>query len=126
MNLISLFRNSEAKPFGAGQTVFAAGAAGDAMYIVLEGDIAIRAGETDLEVLGPGAIFGEMALIDGAPRSASAVATSDCRLVEIDRRRFEFMVSQTPYFALAVMKTMADRLRKSNARMQVPALESGL
>ncbi|HUE01838.1 MAG TPA: Crp/Fnr family transcriptional regulator [Bryobacteraceae bacterium] len=126
MNLISLFRNSEAKPFAAGQTVFAAGAAGDAMYIVLEGDIAIRAGETDLEVLGPGSIFGEMALIDGAPRSASAVAASDCRLVEIDRRRFEFMVSQTPYFALAVMKTMADRLRKSNARMQVPALEGGL
>jgi CRP/FNR family transcriptional regulator, cyclic AMP receptor protein len=119
MNLISLFRNSEAKPFGAGQTVFAAGAAGDAMYIVLEGDIAIRAGETDLEVLGPGSIFGEMALIDGAPRSASAVAASDCRLVEIDRRRFEFMVSQTPYFALAVMKTMADRLRKSNARINV-------
>ena len=120
MNLINLFRNTEAVPFPAGHTIFEQGAPGAAMYIVLEGAVEIRAAGTPLEVLGAGAIFGEMALIDGSPRSAAAIAKTDCRVVEIDSRRFEFMVSQTPYFALAVMKTMADRLRKSNTRMATP------
>ena len=62
-------------------------------------------------------IFGEMALIDDEPRSATVIARTDCRLLEVDRRRFEFMVSETPYFALAVMRVMADRLRKANARI---------
>src|ERR1700722_14758730 len=113
-NLLRLFRNNEGIQFGAGQTIFEEGAEGSTMYIVLEGDVAIRVGGTEREVVGPGSLFGEMALIDGGLRSAAVVAKTDCRLAEIDRRRFEFMVSQTPYFALAVMKVMADRLRQSN------------
>lgn len=116
-NLLRLFRNNEGVHFGAGQTVFEDGAEGTNMYVVLEGEVAIRVGGVEREIVGPGAIFGEMALIDGGPRSAAVVAKTDCRLAEIDRRRFEFMVSQTPYFALAVMKVMADRLRQANARL---------
>jgi len=97
--------------------VIAEGTEGTTMYIVLEGDVEIRVGGAELETVGPGSIFGEMALIDGGPRSAAVVAKTDCRVVEIDRRRFEFMVSETPYFALAVMKIMADRLRKTNAKV---------
>ena len=115
---INLFKNKESKSFAAGQSVFKAGDAGDSMYIVNEGEVEILDGATSLEVVGPGSIFGELALIDDEPRSATAVAKTDCKLVAVDRRRFEFMVTETPFFALAVMKVVADRLRRTNARVR--------
>jgi CRP-like cAMP-binding protein len=57
-----------------------------------------------------------MAVIDREPRSASAVARSACGLVAIDKRRFWFLVQETPYFAEIVMRVMADRLRRETAR----------
>ena len=59
-------------------------------------------------------IFGEMALIDSEPRSATALAVTDVELVAVSEKQFLFLVSQTPYFALKVMRTLAQRLRKSN------------
>ncbi len=115
---INLFKNKESKSFAAGQSVFKAGDPGDSMYIVNEGEVEILDGATSLEVVGPGSIFGELALIDDEPRSATAVAKTDCKLVAVDRRRFEFMVTETPFFALAVMKVVADRLRRTNARVR--------
>ncbi|PYI72117.1 MAG: hypothetical protein DMF08_06915 [Verrucomicrobia bacterium] len=67
--------------------------------------------------LGPGALLGEMALIDDTPRTANAVAKSPSRLAQIDRRRFHFLVQQTPRFSTHVMKILADRLRHTNAVM---------
>jgi CRP-like cAMP-binding protein len=58
-----------------------------------------------------------MALIDDGPRSAAAVATKDSRVAAVNRRRFEFMVQETPFFALAVMQILADRLRRTDARV---------
>ena len=72
-------------------------------------------GDLVLETARPGTLIGEMALIDDSPRTASAVAKTSCRLAEIDRRRFHFLVQQTPHFATHVMKTLADRLRHMNA-----------
>jgi CRP/FNR family transcriptional regulator, cyclic AMP receptor protein len=68
-----------------------------------------------METAGQGALVGEMALIDDSLRTATAVAKTSCRLAEIDRRRFDFLVQQTPHFATHVMKTLADRLRHMNA-----------
>ena len=62
-------------------------------------------------------IVGELALIDDEPRTASVVAKTDCQLVAVDRRRFQYMVQETPFFGLAVMKVLADRLRKTNAKI---------
>jgi CRP-like cAMP-binding protein len=62
-------------------------------------------------------IVGELALINDEPRSATVVAKTDCRLVAVDRRRFEYMVQETPFFGLAVMKVLADRLRKTSGRI---------
>jgi CRP-like cAMP-binding protein len=70
-----------------------------------------------VETLGPGEPFGEMALIDQAPRVASATAKTQCTLAVISEKRFLFMVQTTPHFALQIMKVMADRLRKMNARL---------
>jgi CRP-like cAMP-binding protein len=115
---LNLFRDKEGLSFAAGKFVFKAGDPGDAMYIVTEGEVEILDGSgTLLETAGPGSIVGELALIDDEPRSAAVVAKTDCRLVVVDRRRFEFMVQETPFFGLAVMKVLADRLRKTNARI---------
>jgi len=114
---LNLFRSKDATNFAAGQTVFKAGDPGETMYVVMEGEVDILEGSTILETAGPGSIVGELALIDDEPRSATVVAKTNSRLVAVDRRRFEFMVTETPFFALAVMKVLADRLRKTNARL---------
>jgi CRP-like cAMP-binding protein len=114
---LNLFRDKEAMSFAAGQFVFKAGDQGETMYIITEGEVEILDGSAILETAGPGSIVGELALIDDEPRSATVVAKTACRLVAVDRRRFEYMVQETPFFALAVMKVLADRLRKTSARI---------
>ena len=111
-----LFRTAETQTFDAGARIFNEGESGDVMYFVKSGQVQIQIGPYD-EVVEEGSIFGEMSLIDNGLRSASAVAKTDCTLVPIDRRRFQFLVQETPYFALEVMKVMADRLRHTNARV---------
>ena len=64
----------------------------------------------------PGGLFGEMAVIDREPRSATAVTATDAELVAIDKRRFWFLVQETPYFAEIVMRTMAARIRRDDSR----------
>jgi CRP/FNR family transcriptional regulator, cyclic AMP receptor protein len=101
----------------AGETIFQVYDMGSEMYVVIEGEVELRIGDNILETLGPGEPFGEMALIDQAPRTATAVARTACKLAVIPEKRFLFMVAQTPHFALQIMKVMADRLRKMNARV---------
>jgi CRP-like cAMP-binding protein len=100
-----------------GETIFQAYEMGAEMYVVLQGEVELTIGDRAVETLGPGEPFGEMALIDQAPRTATAVAKTECKLAVIPERRFLFMVQQTPHFALQIMKVMADRLRKMNARL---------
>jgi CRP/FNR family cyclic AMP-dependent transcriptional regulator len=101
----------------AGEAIFRAFDMGAEMYVVLEGQVEITIGPNVVEVLGPGEPFGEMALIDQAPRVATAMAKTPCKLAVITEKRFLFMVQTTPHFALQIMKVMADRLRKMNARL---------
>ena len=101
----------------AGEVIFREYDMGAEMYVVLEGQVDLRIGDTIVETLGPGEPFGEMALIDQAPRTATAIARSACKLAVIPEKRFLFMVQTTPHFALRLMKVMADRLRKMNARV---------
>jgi CRP-like cAMP-binding protein len=58
-----------------------------------------------------------MALLDKEPRSTTAIANTDCRLVPVDQKRFTFLVQQTPYFAIEVMQIMAERLRRLNSML---------
>jgi CRP-like cAMP-binding protein len=118
MNLAKLFENSKnAKDYPAGTTIFAQGEPRDLMYIVLEGEVDLQRGGRTLETASAGSIFGEMAMIDKAPRSATAIAKTDCRLMPIDEKRFEFMVTETPFFALHVMRVLVDRLRRTTERI---------
>jgi len=101
----------------AGDVVFHENDAGDMFYVVKSGSIAIRKGNKTLQVLGEGEIFGEMALIDNEPRSATAIAATDCVIVPVSEKQFLYMASQAPYFALNVMRVLAKRLRVSNAAL---------
>ena len=116
MNPVELFRQeSNTVQLAPGDFLFREGEKGDKMYVLLEGEIDIFLGDLVLETAGSGALLGEMALIDDSPRTANAVAKSPARLAQIDRRRFHFLVQQTPHFATHVMKTLANRLRHMNA-----------
>jgi CRP/FNR family cyclic AMP-dependent transcriptional regulator len=113
MTTVNLFRHAtNVKTYTAGQVIFQEGEAGDVMYVVQAGQVNILLDGAPFDMAGPGDIIGEMALIDDRPRSASAVAATDCTLVPIDEQRFAFLVQQTPHFALTVMRVMADRLRR--------------
>jgi CRP-like cAMP-binding protein len=112
---VNIFKNeTDVVTFSAGQTIFTEGEPGDTMYVVQEGEVDILIGDTKLETAGPGGVLGEMALINAAYRSASAVAKTDCKLVPIDETRFKVIVHSTPFFAIQVMRVMADRLRHMN------------
>jgi CRP-like cAMP-binding protein len=116
MNPAELFRHDSGTfAVGPGDFLFREGESGDRMYVLLEGTAEIVVGDLVVEAAGPGALLGEMALIDNSPRTACVVAKTPCRLAEVDRRRFHFLVQQTPHFATHVMKTLADRLRHMNA-----------
>lgn len=81
------------------------------MYAITEGDVEIFIKGKLEDTIGPGTTLGELGLIDGGPRTATAVAKTDCRLVPIDETHFNFLVQNTPNFALQVMRLMAERLR---------------
>ncbi|MFZ1151440.1 MAG: cyclic nucleotide-binding domain-containing protein [Xanthobacteraceae bacterium] len=87
------------------------------LIIIQSGEVEIRLGNRVLETLPQYSIFGEMALIDNAPRSATAIAASDAKLVPVSEKRFLFLISNTPYFALNVMRIMARRLRAANTAL---------
>jgi len=98
----------------AGELIFDEGDSGARMYVVRSGEVEIRCGDLVVETLQTGGMFGEMALIDGTHRSASAWAKTDCELIPVDEETFLFLVRETPYFALDVMRTLTRRLRSMN------------
>jgi CRP/FNR family cyclic AMP-dependent transcriptional regulator len=113
---LEIFRNDPSiRSFAPGEVIFQAGAPGDLMFVVVEGrvDLHVQSGKL-IATVEPGDVFGEMALISDKPRSARASAQGDVRVAPIDARRFAYLVQNTPYFALEVMRTMAERVRVLN------------
>ena len=98
----------------AGGVIFCEGEQADELFVIKSGYVRIQIGNRMVAELTADDIFGEMALIDSEPRSATAVAITDVELVPITENQFLFLVGQTPYFALKVMRTLAQRLRVTN------------
>lgn len=114
---LNYFKHSDDfKAYKAGERIFEEGQEGHEMYVVKSGRIQLQSGNMILETVEAGGLLGEMALISEDKRSATALALSDSALVPIDRDKFRFLVQQTPDFALEVMKILAGRLRKMDAR----------
>ena len=102
------------RSFKAGDVIFQQGDAAEELYVVQSGTVEIRLGNRVLDTLPELSIFGEMALIDRSPRSATAVTATDVSLVPVGEKQFLFLVSRTPHFALNVMRVLAQRLRTTN------------
>jgi CRP/FNR family transcriptional regulator, cyclic AMP receptor protein len=117
MPTFTLFRNEpDVRTFSAGLFIFAEGQPDDdLMYAVLDGEVDIVRQQRVLETILPCGVFGEMALLDNQPRSASAIAKTDCRVAAITEKRFTQVVSQNPHFALEMMRLLTERVRRNMA-----------
>ena len=107
--------NAPLREFKAGEVIFKEGDAAAEFFVIQRGKVDIRLGNRLLGTLSDHDIFGEMALIEAAPRSATAVAATDVKLVPVGEKQFLFLVSRTPYFALKDMRVLARRLRAQNS-----------
>ena len=96
------------------KTIMREGEAGTYMYIVLEGSVAISINGNVVETVRVGGSFGEMALVDQSPRTAGASAVDDCALLAINRPAMLALVKAQPAFALALLRSVAGRLRHMN------------
>lgn len=112
-----------------GETLFLKGDPGDALYGVRRGQIAITT-TTDsgrqltLNILGPGDVFGEIALLDGHPRSADALASGPVELFVIRRSDFQNMLRQQPEITTKIIELLCERLRASSERLEEASLLS--
>ena len=106
--------------YDVSDVIFEEGSTGRELYVVLDGKIDIvkvtGTTRTTIVTLGKGEFFGEMAVIDGSSRSATAIAAAPkTRVMRINHARFVYLVSQQPAFALMIMDALSKRLRASNA-----------
>jgi CRP/FNR family transcriptional regulator, cyclic AMP receptor protein len=116
-DFLGLFASeTEVITLAPGETLFEKGEPRHLMYVVKTGRLQITDGNIVYETVSAGGIVGEMALVDGSPRSATVRASESSSVVPIDQRRFLFLVQETPFFAIKVMRVMAARLRVMNER----------
>lgn len=104
--------------FDRGKTIVEQGQPGLRMYAVIEGRVAVSIGSGVIERLGPGGVFGELALVGQMPRMASVVAETDCQLLPINRTAFLLLVKTNAEFAASLLGALAERLRTLTARLK--------
>jgi CRP/FNR family transcriptional regulator, cyclic AMP receptor protein len=101
--------------YNRGQVIMVAGQTGALMYVVLEGKVSISIRGAVVQYVGPGAVFGEMAIIDQSPRSANAAAETDCVLLGINRQVFLNLIRSNPTFGSSLLTAVAERVRNTAA-----------
>lgn len=109
--------------YGDGQAIFVRGDPGTSLMAVLEGRVRIGVSSPDgrevlLAVIQPGGIFGEMSVLDGAPRSADATAAGDCRVLTLDRRDLQPVLHQSPDAALRLCQLLCERIRNATEKLE--------
>jgi CRP/FNR family cyclic AMP-dependent transcriptional regulator len=112
--LETLARAADAVEVAAGATLVEEGAAGREFFIVMSGEVSVSAGGQEVAVLAEGEWFGELAIIDPAPRDATVTALSPCELLVIDARRFGPLLEEVPVLARKIMVGLARRLREAD------------
>jgi CRP-like cAMP-binding protein len=107
---------AEEEEFVAGDPVFAEGEMGDALFLVISGSVKVHKGDKQLAVLSVRDVVGEMAVLDGEPRSASVTVAQDASLLKIGRDDFRDILSERPEIAMGVMKVLSRRLRETSRK----------
>lgn len=119
MNPLNLFsKTTDTESFVDGDVIFSQGEPGENLYVVRAGEVEIQCNGVTVDTVGKGGVVGEMVLIDSSARSTTAIAKGNCELIPVDEKRFTFLVQQTPFFAIHVMRVLVERLRKTNAMLQ--------
>ena len=126
-DLVALAQASRERSYPAGQVILRQDAPGDAMYVVIEGRVKVvligeDGREVILSVLGPGAVFGEMALLDDAPRSAHVIAMTQCHVMTLYRGAFHERLRASPDLCLAMLAALSSRLRLADDRIRALSL----
>lgn len=126
-DLVALAQASRERSYPAGQVILRQDAPGDAMYIVIEGRVKVvligeDGREVILSVLGPGAVFGEMSLLDDEPRSAHVIAMSQCVVMTLYRGAFHERLRASPDLCLAMLAALSTRLRRADERIRALSL----
>jgi len=119
----TLLSRARGKRFRNGEIIFHKGMPGDSMIAVLSGQVRISAPGIDgreivLNTIEPGQVFGEIALVDGGPRTAEAAAATDCELVFLDRRDFVPFLESHPSLAQALLLIVCQRLRQTTEQVE--------
>ena len=96
-----------------GEEIFAEGESGDALYLVLDGRVRVHKGQKTIAEIGERECFGEMAILDAAPRSATVTALSDVSLLKIAREDFQEILSEKPEIAQGIIHVLIKRLRNA-------------
>jgi CRP/FNR family transcriptional regulator, cyclic AMP receptor protein len=125
--LEALAAGSVRRSFPKGRTIVAEGEPSQSLHILLAGRAKVQRSDTEgkeviLAVLGPGECFGEMSLIDDAPRSASVITLEPCEFMSINKESFKAMLAQSHDMAMQVMRGLVRRLREADRKIETLAL----
>ncbi|MEO5761219.1 MAG: cyclic nucleotide-binding domain-containing protein, partial [Vicinamibacteria bacterium] len=103
---------AEEVSFKAGETIFEKGDAGESLYVIVQGEVKVHDGDLDLKHLGDKTVFGEMAVLDPEPRSASITALKDSHLLRLDREAFLELMTGNMEVVRGVLAVLCDRIRE--------------
>src|SRR3990170_8812476 len=126
-DITSLAKLSSRRRFPKDTVVFFENEEGDSVFMILEGRIKVTilgddGREIILSMLGPGDFFGEMALLDNEPRSATAIAVEESELLSLHRTDFQTVIGDNPAISSALIKVLTARLRRANHQISTLAL----
>jgi CRP/FNR family transcriptional regulator, cyclic AMP receptor protein len=116
MRLRNIFeKDTTPLSYSAGSVIFREGQERDCMYVVKAGQVDLLVRGQLAETVSEEGFFGELAMIDNSPRTATAVAKTDCTIIPINEKQFLFLVHEVPFFALTIMRSMGRRIRTRTA-----------
>ena len=101
--------------FSAGKPIIREGEYGDSMYLIVDGEVRIHSGDKELSVFREKNYFGELSIIDGEPRSASASALTDCLLLRVNKEEFNEILLRHSDSAMAIIQALTRDLRKARS-----------
>jgi CRP-like cAMP-binding protein len=115
----TIARHAQTAELPAGVDLIREGEPGDALFVILEGEASVQHDGEEVNRVGPGSYFGELALLDGSPRSATVVAATDVKVAVLGIRMFRTLLREVPDLAEQLLVGLAGELRAANEAVQV-------